>query len=154
MAPWQYCLAAPELGSLNWLQIHLDHIMESWCQDMAYIFKHNSKEDISVVKKFSSEFIYLCSLGYQHSWKAKTSRTGTRNVNALTAVNSAEALGALLCITPVLLLGLAYPPVQAPDSTVFCLESLMLQLSSCSGLWHFPVGLWGLSVLWPLENLT
>lgn len=76
MAPWQYCLAAPELGSLNWIQVHLGHAIESWCQDMAYVFKHNSKEGIPAVKKFPSEFTCLCSLGYQHSWKAKASRAG------------------------------------------------------------------------------
>lgn len=74
-------------------------------------------------------------------------------------MNSAEALGGLLCIASgagraVLVLGLTYPAVQASNSMIFHLESLMLQLSSCSGLWHFPVGLWGLSVPWFLENLT
>lgn len=111
-----------------------------------YVFKHNSKEGIAVVKKFPSEFACLCSLGYQCSWKGKASRIGAWNVKALTAVNSAEALGVSLCIAPgagraVLVLGLAYPAIQTPDSTVFSLVSLMLQLSSCSGLWHFLVGL-------------
>lgn len=93
-------------------------------------FKYNRKKEIPVVKKFPSEFTCLCSLGYQHSWKAKASRTGARNVKALTAKNSAEAPGASLCITSgagrALVLGLAFPTAQAPDSAMFCLESLML----------------------------
>lgn len=125
-------------------------------KDMAWVFKHNSKKGMPVV---ISQWIFVSvqpvlpaqleSQGFQ-DWRMKSESSDSNEF-------SWGSWG--LCIASgagraVLVLGLAYPTVQAPNSTMFSLESLMLQLSSRSGFWHFLVGLWGLSIPWFLENLT
>jgi len=80
------------------------------------------------MKKFPNDFLCQCSLGYKHIQKAKASSVSTWNLKALTAVDSTEALGALLCFASgpgaVLGWGLAGPTVQAPGATILSWEAL------------------------------
>lgn len=111
---------------------------------MTYVFIHNSKKGMPVIKKFLSEFLCLCSLGYKHTQKAKASSVSTWDLKALAAVNSAEALGVTLPLPQVQELcwcwswHVLWSRLLASQYWVWSLWEL--QVSCSSRFWHFPVG--------------
>lgn len=111
---------------------------------MTCVFIHNSKKGMPVIKKFLSEFLCLCSLGYKHTRKAKASSISTWDLKALAAVNSAEALGVTLSLLQVQELcwcwGWHVLRSRLLASQYWVWSLWELQVSCSSRFWHFPVG--------------